>query len=237
MVRQLLHGHGRFHEGALGGTIDFLRRLASDGQSPDALYVGCSDSRVVPEVLTASSPGRLFVIRNVANLVPTVDHADASVGAALDYAVVHLKVPHIIVCGHYGCGGVQAVLDGIDHLPAPATSLREWLLGVVPAVERARTVGGGPGSESAAPKDDPPDAADPAARAAAQFRAAVEWNVLVQLSNLATFPLVAEAVASGRLELHGWVYDLYSLQLNVFDPEDGRFESASASLTRFRTRV
>ena len=236
MVRTLLHGHGRFHEDALAGGVGFLRKLASEGQSPDALYVGCSDSRVVPELLTASSPGRLFVIRNVANLVPPRDHADASVGAALDYALAHLKVPHIIVCGHYGCGGVEAVLRGIDHLPPSATSLREWLLGVEPAAQRARELQASPGAEPTLPGISPTEGSTPEEAERTRFRAAVEWNVLVQLSNLATFPLVAEAVAEGRLELHGWVYDLFSLELNVFDVVDGRFESASESLRRARAR-
>ncbi len=206
MVGELLRGHEEFRRRYLASERDFLTRLASDGQSPGALYVGCSDSRVVPELLTTSAPGDLFVIRNVANLVPPLEHADASVGAAIEYAVGHLEVPHVIVCGHYGCGGVQAVIDGLDHLGAHP-SLREWLGGVVPAVERARQT-----------------TADPAEL----WRRAVEENVLGQLEALTTFPDVHAALASGRLALHAWLYDIYSAELSVYD--EGRFVTAACIL-------
>ncbi|MCC7541253.1 MAG: carbonic anhydrase, partial [Deltaproteobacteria bacterium] len=111
MSKSLLEGHRFFRTSYVAGERDFLHQLASVGQSPDALYVGCSDSRVVPELLTSSAPGALFVVRNVANLVPSLTHADASVGAALEYAIGHLHVPHVIVCGHLGCGGIGALLD------------------------------------------------------------------------------------------------------------------------------
>jgi len=205
MVEELLRGHDAFKRQYLGDERAFLQRLASEGQSPAALYVGCSDSRVVPEVLTKSSPGDLFVIRNVANLVPRLEHADASVGAALEYAVGHLHVPHLIVCGHYGCGGVRAVIDGLDHV-AELPSLREWLELVGPAVARARSSG---------------------LTGDALWRRAVEENVVDQLEQVTTFPSVTAALGSGRLELHGWVYDLFSLELSVLDRQAGRFVDAA----------
>src|SRR6185503_10892646 len=140
MVAELLRGHAEFQRQYLGDEREFLQTLASKGQSPAALYIGCSDSRVVPEVLTASSPGDLFVVRNVANLVPRLEHADASVGAALEYAVGHLHVPHLIVCGHVGCGGVAAAIQGLEHVTG-LPSLREWLELVLPAVAHARETG------------------------------------------------------------------------------------------------
>ena len=111
MTEALIRGHRKFRQEYANNEREFLKRLASKGQSPNALYIGCSDSRVVPELLTSSSPGEIFVLRNVANLVPVFDHPDSSVGAAIEYAVGHLQVPHIIVCGHYECGGVKAALD------------------------------------------------------------------------------------------------------------------------------
>jgi carbonic anhydrase len=204
MFRDLLDGYGRFRDGLLQGGREFLTKLAHEGQSPDALYVGCSDSRVVPELLTTSSPGRLFVVRNIANQVPPLAHADASVGAALDYAVAYLHVSHVVVCGHSACGGIGAVLAGLDHLPPEAESLRAWLEPVVEAVQRA-------------------DAEEPL-DAAARLKSAIEWNVLIQLSNLLTFPLVAEAVVNGHLKLHGWVYDLHTQELAAYDAATGRFQ-------------
>lgn len=191
----LLTGHldavARWHD----AERDFLQHLASHGQSPDALYIGCSDSRVVPELLTASAPGRLFVVRNIANLVPPLEHADASVGAAIEYAIGMLRVPHLIVCGHDGCGGVKAVLDGTDLTEQP--SLQEWLKPIEPAVLQAGTEGS---------KEQ-------------RLRRAVEANVLAQLRHLLTFPSVRRALEDGKLQLHGWVYDIHALALRVYDPE------------------
>lgn len=115
MLENFLRGHLKYRRKVLAQERDFLRKLASEGQSPDAMYIGCSDSRVVPEQLTSSSPGEIFVIRNVANMVPPLENADASVGAALDYAVQHLRVEHLIVCGHYGCGGIKGLMTPHPH--------------------------------------------------------------------------------------------------------------------------
>lgn len=206
MPLQLLSGHldavSRWHQ----GERDFLQNLASQGQSPDALYIGCSDSRVVPELLTSSAPGKLFVVRNIANLVPPRSHSDASVGAAIEFAVGMLRVPHLIVCGHDGCGGVQAALHGTDLSALP--SLREWLQSVQPAVQQT-------GQEGSAEQ---------------RLRRAVELNVLEQLRHLKSFPSVVAAVAAGQLQLHGWVYDIHALALRVYDPELGGFAPAQRVL-------
>lgn len=191
----LLTGHlavvARWH----AAEREFLQNLASEGQSPDALYIGCADSRVVPELLTASAPGRLFVVRNIANLVPPLEHADASVGAAIEYAVGILKVPHLIVCGHDECGGVKAVLDGLELSHHP--SLQEWLKPIEQAVQHA----------------------GPAGSKAQRLRRTVEANVLAQLRHLLTFPQVRQALEADKLQLHGWVYDIHALALRVYDPD------------------
>lgn len=190
----LIRGHRRFRAEYAAGEREFLERLASKGQSPDALFIGCSDSRVVPELLTSSSPGQLFVLRNVANLVPVFADPDSSVGAAIEYAVSHLRVPHVIVCGHYECGGVKAALDGLDKVRA-LPSLFEWL-GEVRAA-----------AESVDP-DLPPEA---------RWRRAVEESVVFQLGNLASYAAVSTALAEGLLRIHGWVYDLRTGGLSVYD--------------------
>lgn len=206
MAEHLLHGYARFRVEYFADEQSYLSRLATEGQRPSALYIGCSDSRVIPELLTSSSPGELFVVRNIANQVPELDHADASVGAAIEYAVAQLHVQHVIVCGHYGCGGVNAVLGGRDKL-REYPSLYEWLEGIEPAVERVRRVG---------------------ASGDAGFRMAVEENVLLQMNNLVTFAPVREALDSGRMQLHGWIYDLATSALQVFDVKSDRFVSAEA---------
>lgn len=207
MTPRLLHGHRDFLSRYCHREAEYLQRLAREGQRPGALYVGCSDSRVVPEVLTNAAPGELFVVRNVANLVPPLSHPDASVGAALEYAVVHLKVPDLIVCGHLGCGGVAAALAGTDDLTEEEASLREWLGEIAPVAQEVRRQGL-EGDEA--------------------LRWAVEENVLRQLDNLLTFPAVKRRLDAGVLTLHGWVYDLYGLSLSVYDVEEDRFLPATA---------
>ena len=128
-MRELLDGHATFRNQVPRNERRFLRSLASDGQSPDALFVGCSDSRVVPEILTNSSPGMLFVVRNIANLVPALNHADASVGAAIEYAVGHL---HVHVIPRYR-GGVWGEKGGprqtVEQLEPVAARIRTALAG------------------------------------------------------------------------------------------------------------
>lgn len=207
MTKHLLSGHARFRAEYFSNEAVFLRQLASEGQRPSALYVGCCDSRVIPELLTSSSPGELFVVRNIANVVPAFGHPDASVGAAIDYAVEVLKVPHVIVCGHDGCGGVQAVIDGVDKVNHLA-SLREWLDGIVPAVRTAREL-----APSAGAKD--------------LLRVAVEENVLDSMSNLLTFPSIERGLRAGTIAMHGWVYDLAAGVVRVYDASTEEFVIAN----------
>ena len=201
MIDKFLHGHKNFLQKYCQKERRYLEDLAQRGQSPGALYIGCSDSRVVPELLTQAAPGELFVVRNVANLVPPLVHADASVGAALEYAVVHLRVPHIIVCGHYGCGGVRAALGGLEGLGPDEVSLQEWLQQVTPVAASARQRG---------------------LTAEEELRWAVEENVLVQLDNLRTHPAVAAALGRNALRLHGWVYKIETGE--VFGYDAGRHQ-------------
>lgn len=205
MTEALIRGHRKFRREYAGDERAFLERLASRGQSPDALYIGCSDSRVVPELLTSSSPGQLFVVRNVANLVPVFNDPDSSVGAAIEYAVGHLQVPHVIVCGHYECGGVKAALDGLEKV-RKHPSLFEWLGEVRAAAENV----------------------DPSLEPALRWRRAVEESVVFQLGNLASYAAVAAALAEGKLQLHGWVYDLKTSSLSVYDAGKHAFVSVDS---------
>jgi carbonic anhydrase len=201
MAEHLLHGYSRFRAEYFASEHALLHRLATQGQRPSALFIGCSDSRVIPELLTSAEPGDLFVVRNIANQVPALEHPDASVGAAIEYAVAHLEVSHIIICGHYGCGGVKATLNGratVQQFP----SLYEWLEGVEPAVAQALS----------AKLDDE-----------ATFRRAVEENVLLQIDHLISFAAVRSALEKDKLALHGWVYDLQSSRLSLYEAEQDSF--------------
>jgi carbonic anhydrase len=209
-MRRLLDGHATFRREYAAGAAPFLQKLASEHQSPGALYVGCSDSRVVPELLTSSAPGELFVVRNIANAVPPLDDTDASVGAALDYALEVLHVEHVVVCGHYGCGGVKAVLDGHDRLRR-LSSLHQWLDHLAPPILASRI-------ELVDEEE--------------QWRAAVEANVVQQLVNLSTYPAVRARLERDELWLHGWVYDLHSGGVTVYDPAGERFVPSEYATAR-----
>lgn len=204
IIKHLLSGHAHFRKEYFAGESDFLRQLATEVQRPSALYIGCSDSRVVPELLTGSRPGELFVVRNVGNLVPHSKAGLASVGAAVEYAVDVLAVRHIIICGHDGCGGVRAALDGIDKLTAQP-SLREWLELARAAADKAHGLGLS-GDEL--------------------IRSAVEENVLQQMDNIITYPSVERELATGRLQLHGWVYDMTEGRLRAYDAHGEHFVRA-----------
>jgi carbonic anhydrase len=206
MTDQLLHGHLAFRRRS-GTERDYLLRLAVEGQKPQALFIGCSDSRVIPELLTGANAGELFVVRNIANHVPPSENADSSVGAAIDYAVGVLGVQDVIVCGHSGCGGVRAALAGVDTLPANFDNLREWVGNIVTAIEGA-----------VAAHHAEHDLSD----------RAVEENVLTSVDNLMTYGAVAARVAAGSIALHAWVYDLESLELRVYDADVNSWSDARA---------
>jgi len=205
MAEHLLHGYSRFRAEYFANEHAMLRRLAIQGQRPSALFIGCSDSRVIPELLTSAEPGDLFVVRNIANQVPELDHPDASVGAAIEYAVVHLAVRDIIVCGHYGCGGVKATLNGRDAI-RELPSLYEWLEGVEPAVAKARAA---------------------KLEGEAALRRAVEENVLLQIDHLISFESVRVGLEKQKLALHGWVYDLASARLSLYETTQDCFVPVS----------
>jgi carbonic anhydrase len=203
VVEELLAGHGRFRAEYAAQERAFLEHLATAGQRPSALFFGCSDSRVIPELLTDAAPGELFVVRNVGNHIPAPENRDTSIDAAIEFAVDQLHVHEVIVCGHDGCGGVKAAFDGLSGIE-PGSELARWLRDFLPAVARARNA-----------VDDPD----------AQLRRAVEENVFEGIANLVTAPPVASALAAGRLRLHGWVYDLHAAQLRVYDAAQDAFVS------------
>jgi carbonic anhydrase len=127
-VRGAVEGYRRFRQ-QFAADRAFYQDLARQ-QKPNLLWIGCSDSRVVPDTITGSGPGSLFVVRNIANIVPPSGAGDGSVGAAIEYAVLHLGVDDIVICGHTGCGGVKAMQDGV---PASEAHLHRWVkFGAIP---------------------------------------------------------------------------------------------------------
>lgn len=171
------------------------------GQAPHAMVITCSDSRIDPFLFMQAEPGQLFVLRNAGNIVPEHSAFVGGVTATIEFAVVQLRVPNIIVCGHAGCGAVAGLLhpESIGHLP----EVTDWLHHSARARKLVEESGG----------IDAPDAMD----------RAVQANVLVQLENLRTHPCVASALDEGRLGIHGWVYDFVTGGVLAYKDRDRSF--------------
>jgi carbonic anhydrase len=182
-MHDLSAGAARFTRDVFPAKAELFAHLATN-HTPGSLFIGCSDARVVPESITGSEPGELFVIRTAGNLVPAYTPGADGVAASIEYAVAVLGVSDIVVCGHSACGAMTALAEGHDLSSAPAVA--DWLRHADASLARAATAG---------------DAQD-------RVAALVRENVLAQLANLATHPSVARALARKALTLHGWVFDI-----------------------------
>lgn len=175
----------------------------SQGQSPEALFITCSDSRIETAMITQTDPGELFICRNAGNIVPPHTNHTGGMTASIEFAVSALNVPHIVVCGHTECGAMKGAMapEGLGSLP----HVREWLGYSRAAVEIVEALG----------KD-----MDETQR----MRLLLEQNVILQLQHLKTHPTVATRLAKGDLQLHGWVYDIKSGDVCAYDEASNDFE-------------
>src|SRR6516225_8933794 len=198
---RLIEGYRDFLAGRMATERERYRQLARRGQSPAVMVIGCCDSRVSPEVIFDTHPGELFVVRNIANLVPAYE-ADGlchGVFAALEFAVQVLKVKHIVVLGHAHCGGIRAFAEHGPPL-SPGDSIHKWMSLIAPAAERA-------GSKDASPD---------------YLTRLEQASINESLENLLTFPYVAAAVQSGALVLHGAYFDVATGEVLVREAEGYR---------------
>lgn len=194
---KILAGVGRFQDYYLE-NLELLERLATQGQAPQVLFIACSDSRVVPELITGAEPGDLFVLRNLANVVPPYGTGEMAVGAVVEYAVLRLRVRHAVVCGHTGCGGIRALGTLPDWGREP--HIARWIEHARPAQTRVEA-SGLPAQE--------------------RHLATVRENVLLQLVHLRSYDPVREGERAGTLALHGWVYYLETGAVEAHDAETG----------------
>ncbi|MFI7243228.1 SulP family inorganic anion transporter [Streptomyces qinglanensis] len=208
---QLLGGVRNFQRSTAPLVRDELARLAREGQRPSQLFLTCADSRVVTSMITSSGPGDLFTVRNVGNLVPPPgeDRGDQSVAAAIEYAVDVLQVASVTVCGHSGCGAMQALHTAPADAPeAAGTPLGRWLQHGRPSLERFRT------AARLAPRLADRETADP-------LEALCLTNVVQQLEHLAAHACVARRLDEGTLELHGMYFHVGEAQAYVLDAPVG----------------
>jgi carbonic anhydrase len=201
-MQELIDGFLKFQREAFPQRSELFKQLATR-QNPRTLFIACSDSRVVPELVTQREPGDLFVIRNAGNIVPSYGPEPGGVTATVEYAVAALGVTDIVICGHSDCGAMTAIASCkcLDHMPA----VSHWLhyADSAKAVNEAR--------EHASDRD--------------RVDSMVRENVIAQLANIKTHPSVALALEQGRLQLHGWVFDIESGAIDALDGHTRRFVS------------
>ncbi|WP_331767409.1 carbonic anhydrase [Embleya sp. NBC_00896] len=206
-MQNLSEGTRRFQRDVFPAKAELFSRLATTHQ-PGTLFIGCSDARVVPELITQQDPGELFVIRTAGNLIPAYAPGADGVAAGIEYAVAVLGVADIVVCGHSACGAMTALAEHHDLTALPA--IADWLRHADAAQARtanATTTGAGAGAGAGEPET---------------VATLVRDNVAAQLANLVTHPSVARALARDAVRLHGWVFDIATGAVEELAPASGR---------------
>jgi carbonic anhydrase len=211
-ITKLTMGFLEFKEKAYDAKKDFFLKLA-ERQQPRVMMIACSDSRADPAILTNAEPGDLFVVRNVANLVPpcALDDAKHGTSAALEFAVTALEVEHIVVFGHRGCGGIKALLTADPNLGAQNAFIHNWMDIVDEARRRTLIVA----------RNRPLEV---------QLKILEQESIKTSLANLLSFPWIRQRVDDNRLRLHGWHYDIYDGNMYVYVPDQDRFEPLTLEL-------
>lgn len=200
-MQKLIEGIHRFQNGAFGEQQKLFSKLAQ-GQSPETLFITCSDSRIDPSLLMQTKPGDLFIIRNAGNIIPPYNHDPSGEAATIEYAVEVLGVKDIVVCGHSHCGAMKAVLDPASVAELP--SVKGWLT----AAHATRRIMKAHYDQLPADK---------------KLTVCVKENVLVQLENLRTHPSVLAGLTMGRIKLHAWTYRIETGEVLAFNPEVGQY--------------
>ncbi|MDK4717674.1 carbonic anhydrase [Rhizobium sp. CNPSo 4039] len=202
-MSDLLKGISIFRGTVFPSHEALYRKLAQQGQQPQALMISCADSRVMPETITQSGPGELFVCRNAGNVVPPFSTANGGVSSVIEYAVVALGVSDIIVCGHSDCGAMKGLCHPVILEPMP--NVAAWL------------------KHSHAARSIVCEAYPSTLSEHQKIRAIAMENVIVQLNHLRTHPSVAAKLATNDITLHGWFFDIETGEIQVYDGAVARF--------------
>ncbi|MDB4941161.1 MAG: Carbonic anhydrase [Labilithrix sp.] len=200
-MRNLVSGIHSFRDGYFKTNRELFEKLATEGQNPETLFITCSDSRVVPNLITQAAPGDLFIVRNVGNVVPRPT-LPGGTAAAIEYAVEVLDVRDIVICGHTQCGAIDAVLNPEKMSALPM--VKRWLA----ETEQVRHV-----VEERYPDLSPED----------RLLVAVQENVLAQLEHLREYDFVSRRLTAGTLQINGWVFEIKTGQVYGFSPGEAQF--------------
>ena len=205
MMQKLVKGIHSFQSGFFASHRELFEQLATTGQQPETLFITCSDSRVVPNLITNAAPGELFIVRNVGNVVPNMS-LPGGTAAAIQYAVEVLNVENVIVCGHTQCGAVKAILspESVAHLEF----VSKWVNSTIDVKKLMEEKYADLTGED-------------------RLNAAIQENVLAQIEHLRQYPFVAKRMDAGKLQVNGWVFDVARGQIFDYDPEIGEFLSLS----------
>ena len=204
--KSLLDGYRQFKDGRYADERDRYRTLAAEGQTPESLVIACCDSRAAPETIFNAHPGQIFVVRNVANMVPPYrpDGEFHATSAALEFAVQSLRVKDIVVLGHGRCGGIKAALDPSAEPLSPGDFIGRWMELLAPAAEAI--------------------AANQWMTATERLTALERISIRHSIENLRTFPCVSILENRNKLNLHGAWFDIATGELWVLNPETGDFD-------------
>jgi carbonic anhydrase len=200
-IETLIEGHKRFHRDIFPNKKAQYHLLA-EMQAPEWLFITCSDSRIVPDLILQTGPGDLFITRNAGNVIPVAGADVDGCTATIEYAVEVLHVKHAIVCGHSDCGALKAALTRPDPAKHPKAS--RWLKHVEGAFTHKQPL-------------------NPADGEHAELASIIRGNVVAQLANLRAQPSVARAIAHHKIEVHGWYYDILTGRIEQYDEHQRKF--------------
>ncbi len=204
-IKRIIAGLNEFHDNYFVTHRDLFEHL-SHGQNPEVLFITCSDSRIDPFLITQSQPGDLFVIRNIGNIIPPYGSLNKAEGAAIEYAVQALGINDIVVCGHSHCGAMKGLLQ-IGNLAQQMPLVYDWLKHYAEPTRRLVLDNY---------KDYPSDKL---------LKITIEQNVLTQIENLETHPIIRSRLHSGQLTLHAWIYEIESGEVFAYDANIGQFKT------------
>jgi len=214
-VDKIISGLSEFKKGGYKENKKLFEELAT-GQHPEMLLITCSDSRIDPNLITQTKPGDLFICRNAGNIVPPHSNNTGGITASIEYAIEVLAVQHIVICGHSDCGAMHGAMnpDAIASLP----HVSNWLGHASAALARVKARHNG----QVGPE---------------HIDEMTEENVIMQIKHLETHPSVAARMATGEIELHGWVYDIASGSVRCYDPSCGTFVTVEDRYAEILQRV
>ncbi|AFY31584.1 carbonic anhydrase [Calothrix sp. PCC 7507] len=203
-IKRIIDGLNEFHDNYFTNHREMFEHL-SHGQTPEVLFITCSDSRIDPFLITQSLPGDLFVIRNIGNIIPPYGAANKSEGAGIEYAIQALSVNDVVVCGHSHCGAMKGMLQ-IGNLAQQMPLVYEWLKQYAEPTRRLIVDNY---------QDYPIDKL---------LKIAIEQNVLTQIENLGTYPIIRSRLHSRKLTLHAWIYEIETGEVFAYDADAGQFK-------------